>query len=89
MQNFPPAFSPPQDGLGGNFPAPAGAGRAKLWKPGAVAPRLGQTVSPARFARPFHPCPPDGGPMSRKTVQTLAFWLLFALTLSVALKGTV
>jgi len=27
--------------------------------------------------------------MSRKTVQTIAFWLLFALTLSVALKGTV
>jgi len=27
--------------------------------------------------------------MSRRTVQTIAFWLLFALTLSVALKGTV
>jgi len=27
--------------------------------------------------------------MSRKTMQTIAYWLLFALTLSVALKGTV
>jgi len=30
-----------------------------------------------------------GMSMSRRTVQTIAFWLLVALTLSVALKGAV